>query len=214
MPFTVIHYALYFMTMPVIIGLGMVIAYTSELSVYGKYQLSEVLKEQSYLDNLTQCFNRRKFDDIFSKTAGGGLLADHISVMLIDIDDFKKVNDTFGHKAGDIVLKKTVENIKDVIRSEDIVIRWGGEEFLVVFPHTGSADCKGLAERVVQNCYQVFESGSTVSVSAGYGELAEEGIDDLIVKVDRALYEAKHRGKNRACGVAGAEPAAKKRASP
>lgn len=197
---TVVNYALYFITMPVIIGLGVVISYTSEKSAYEKYRLSEKLKEQSYIDNLTQCYNRNKFDDLFGKVTSSTLMG-KISVILIDVDDFKKVNDTFGHKTGDVVLKKTAENIKAAIRNGDVVIRWGGEEFLVIFPNTGIEECKALAQRIVERCWLQVTPEIRVSVSAGYGELGKESIDELIVKVDNALYEAKRCGKNRACVI-------------
>lgn len=198
----VVNNTLYLFTMPVIIGLGMVIAYSSERSAFEKYILSEELKKQSYLDNLTKCYNRNKFDDLFGRIAANSVPADKTSVVLIDIDDFKNVNDTYGHKTGDIVLKKTAANIKSAVRSDDVVIRWGGEEFLVVFPHTGIAECEMLANRIINNCFFVLESSTKVSVSAGYGELDKKGIDDLIINVDKALYEAKRCGKNRACMAA------------
>ena len=194
----VVNVLLYSITMPVIVILCVIIAYTAERSAYQKYLLAEKLKEQSFIDSLTRCYNRRKFDEIFDKSSKNRMDRDRLSVMLIDIDDFKWVNDTFGHKTGDEVLKSMVNSIKSVVRGEDIVIRWGGEEFLVVFPHTGVAECKDLAERIIEKCTLLLNQTDKVTVSAGYGELCEEDIESLIGRVDNALYDAKKNGKKQA----------------
>lgn len=194
----VVNVLLYFSTMPVIVILCLIIAYTAERSAYEKYLLSEKLKEQSSVDSLTRCYNRRKFDEMFDGALGNRTEGDKLSMVLIDIDNFKWVNDTFGHKIGDDVLKNIANSIKSVVRAGDIVIRWGGEEFLVVFPHTGVDACQKLAERIVEKCDLPLNPTDRVTVSAGFGELCEEDIESLIARADQALYEAKKNGKRQA----------------
>ncbi|WP_457641533.1 EAL domain-containing protein [Persephonella sp.] len=159
------------------------------------------LKKKAYIDNLTKTFNRNYLEDIVSLLNPGSY---HIA--LIDLDDFKKINDTYGHDVGDRVLQKVAEAIqKSVRKDEDIVIRYGGEEFLVLIK-AGRKDKKrsiNAAERILRDIKdtKIKINGENISVTASIGlNISTEksySIYDAIKKSDIALYQAKANGKDR-----------------
>ena len=122
--------------------------------------------------------------------------------MMLDIDHFKKINDTYGHLAGDFVLKEIAKIIKDSIRKSDICGRFGGEEFVIVLPNTKLSGAMKLAERIretIQNHTFDF-NGKKINVTVSIG-ITSVGVNDsyesLISRADEALYEAKEKGRNR-----------------
>ncbi|MBJ6726446.1 diguanylate cyclase [Geomesophilobacter sediminis] len=124
------------------------------------------------------------------------------TVMLADIDHFKKVNDTYGHQAGDRVIRGIADTLRGNLRGEDICGRWGGEEFLLILPQTGLPEAKRVAEKLikkVRGTRTLWEDEPLmVTMSIGYGVFtAGMTVDGLISAVDRALYEAKRAGRNR-----------------
>ncbi|WP_457621342.1 putative bifunctional diguanylate cyclase/phosphodiesterase [Persephonella sp.] len=159
------------------------------------------LRKKAYIDNLTKTYNRNYLEDMASLLNPASY---HIA--LIDLDDFKKVNDTYGHDVGDIVLKKVAETIKNSVRKdEDIVIRYGGEEFLVLIK-AGRKDKKSsinAAERLLRDIrdLKIKINGEQISITASIGlNISTEkshSIYDAIKKSDVALYQAKANGKNR-----------------
>ncbi len=159
------------------------------------------LRKKAYIDNLTKTFNRNYLEDMASLLNPASY---HIA--LIDLDDFKKINDTYGHDVGDLVLKKIAETIKDSVRKDDdIVIRYGGEEFLVLIK-AGRKDKKAsinAAERLLRDIRKrkININGEEISVTASIGlNISTErshSIYDAIKKSDIALYQAKANGKNR-----------------
>lgn len=197
-----ISYNMYMMVIPIIMISCIIISYALHFSYYEKYILQKKLKELAFIDNLTQCYNRSKFDEIICEEK---YLADTnnlpISIMLIDIDDFKKVNDKFGHKVGDIVLQQISTCMKDNLRENDTIYRWGGEEFLILLPNTNHKECSKISKRLVEICNETITPAGRISMSIGYGEFSHYDIDSLIIDVDKALYKAKRRGKNQSCSV-------------
>lgn len=158
-----------------------------------------LLKELATTDSLTLLANRRKFEEALAAEAERAKRYDTaLSVMLIDIDHFKEVNDTFGHQAGDEVLIKFAGVITGVIRATDMAARWGGEEFALLAPQTGEADAYRLAEKVRQAVEQYpFLEGKQVTCSIGVSTLLlDEPIDAFIERADKALYAAKNQGRN------------------
>jgi diguanylate cyclase (GGDEF)-like protein len=125
-----------------------------------------------------------------------------ISLIMLDIDHFKQINDVYGHRAGDLVLVTTVGRINNGLRRSDFAGRWGGEEFVVLLPHTGADEATMVAERlrasVTSAPMNIGESGTAmITVSAGVVErLAGETLDTLIARADKALYQAKNNGRN------------------
>jgi two-component system cell cycle response regulator len=169
------------------------------------------LAVMSRTDPLTGLWNRRYVEE---QLPGAESLARRhgtpLSAIMIDIDHFKMINDTVGHAGGDVVLTEVARRLKGCVRTEDLLARWGGEEFLAVLPLGGPEGAMSLAERirtavsaepVVLNRGQ----GLTVTVSAGCASLVGgEGISAMVARADAALYEAKGAGRNRV--VASTEP--------
>lgn len=126
---------------------------------------------------------------------------DRLSVIMMDIDDFKKVNDTYGHDVGDYVLVKLAEILRKSLRNYDLSGRWGGEEFLILLPGTGAEEAAGTADRIRRDIERssLNEIGS-ISVSVGITEARQgEDLMSLYRRVDHALYNAKNGGKNQVC---------------
>lgn len=121
------------------------------------------------------------------------------SLVLADCDQFKSVNDTYGHQVGDAILVAFSHLLQSHARAADVVGRWGGEEFLIVLPETGLADAARLAERLrAAIAAHVFPVVGHKTASFGVSEISvEEGSDDLMRRVDQALYRAKDKGRNR-----------------
>ncbi|MBI3432632.1 MAG: GGDEF domain-containing protein [Hydrogenophilales bacterium] len=156
------------------------------------------------LDPLTGLNNRRAFYDKTSPLWGHAIRHGHpTSVMLLDIDLFKRINDTHGHAHGDEVLKATAAILRQSIRLGDVLARWGGEEFIVFLPETGQAEAAMLAERLraaIAGMRVPHETGAS-AVTASFGiaqkKPAHHTLDDLIAAADECLYQSKQQGRNR-----------------
>jgi diguanylate cyclase (GGDEF)-like protein len=154
-------------------------------------------------DALTKVFNRRAFDDYLTKVvAFDGLFGRPTSLFMIDIDHFKKVNDTFGHPTGDDVLKKLGDALTRTFpRKTDFVARYGGEEFAVILRDTRLQDTPAVTSRLLAAARAIEiarEGGWKITISVGVSQLGlGEATADWIARADRALYEAKHGGRNR-----------------
>ncbi len=166
----------------------------------------------SVTDPLTNVHNRRGVMEKLEKEIERSLRYRHsLSLLMIDLDDFKKINDQFGHHAGDAVLVKAAERINQLSRSSDVVGRFGGEEFLMVLPNTTAEEARQLGERLCvvmeSKPIRVDDHEITFTCSIGATQLTENSnLDALIQTADKALYEAKHQGKNRAIiGIRGYE---------
>jgi diguanylate cyclase (GGDEF)-like protein len=169
-------------------------------------QLEEVLSQMETLamtDQLTGLFNRRFFESViekeFSKTKRYG---HPMSCLMIDIDHFKKINDEYGHHAGDQVLREMSQLMKRCFRDADTVARWGGEEFIVLLPETTMENALQVASRLLTSVsvckFSSFPGRITVSIGlAGLPGPAVESSEKLIAASDRALYQAKAGGRNR-----------------
>lgn len=167
-------------------------------------QMEKKLFMLATVDHLTGLYNRRYTVEAMNKFKNQSDRYGYpLSVMMLDVDNFKKINDTFGHETGDEVLKTLAKTIKENIRASDIPSRWGGEEFLVVLPNTDLDGAVNLAERIREAVSRV-EVGPvkrfTISVGVAQYDFGET-IDDLVIKADRGLYEAKRSGKNRVVAV-------------
>jgi len=163
-------------------------------------------------DALTGVFNRRKLIDLLPREMyRSRRYGVPLSLALFDLDHFKAVNDTYGHAAGDEVLKVFANLVKGVVRQSDILARYGGEEFLLVLPETTLAEAQALTNRlrVMTSELALVHEGNEirVTVSAGVAQAHEtdSDADVLLSRADDALYEAKHTGRNRV--VAAATPA-------
>ena len=155
-------------------------------------------------DALTGLHNRRFIESRLRQAVGsansGGA---PVSVMLLDIDYFKRINDTHGHEAGDLVLKIFAERVTSQLRALDLAARYGGEEFVILMPAAGLAEAENAAERVRRSvCGTDFKLSDAlelpVTVSIGVAQLSpDEMMESLLRRADAALYEAKTDGRNR-----------------
>jgi diguanylate cyclase (GGDEF)-like protein len=166
------------------------------------------LQQAALTDSLTGMPNRRYLlERVEQEWAAYARNQRPFSVMMIDIDGFKQINDTFGHEAGDQVLRQVAVLLRRAARTEDVVGRLGGEEFLVICPGTNQAMGVRVAERlrqtVASHVFQVDGVAIRVTVSIGISE-RESGmahVDDLMRRADTALYRAKNDGRNRVQGA-------------
>ena len=162
-------------------------------------QIINKLEKAAVTDGLTQMYNHRHIVEILDDEINRAKrYKSKLSVMMMNIDFFKKINDTYGHQTGDTVLEKIAEVIKNTIRESDTAGRYGGEEFLIIFP--GVDEKEGLigAERIRESIEKIyFENGIKVSVSCGIAEYKGEDLVRLIDAADKKLYTAKEKGRNR-----------------
>jgi len=180
-----------------------VIANQVAISMRGA-RMYEALEEQATTDGLTGLVNHRTFQERFSTMLGRAERHElPVSLLLTDIDHFKRVNDSYGHPTGDEVLRRVAAILKASARKIDIVARYGGEEFALVLESTDRAGARQLAERIRQEVeQQSFPSGkgpfqATLSIGvATYPEDAREKAE-IIARADQSLYAAKHGGRNR-----------------
>ncbi len=152
-------------------------------------------------DCLTGLYNRRAMDELVHniKTIFQSKQT-HITILMADLDHFKKVNDTFGHSQGDQVLMVFSQILLDCTRTEDLVVRFGGEEFLVILFDTPTSGARVVAERIRSTTEQklILPNGTCTTVSIGMSELREnEEFNACLKRADEALYEAKTNGRNR-----------------
>jgi two-component system cell cycle response regulator len=171
--------------------------------------LVEDARRLAATDALTGLLNRRAFTEAMERELARCLRHQlPLSLLLLDVDHFKRTNDTFGHTAGDRVLKEVAAQLLRSTRKSDLVARWGGEEFVVALPQTAAPGAALAAERIrasIEACVISF-LGQRVPVTASLGvaSLAASSLDELIARADAAMYDAKRQGRNRV--VLAAEP--------
>lgn len=156
-------------------------------------------------DALTGLFNRRRFADVLKREfAVTKRYRNTLSCLMLDLDHFKRVNDQYGHDAGDQVLKEAARRISSSLREVDVPARYGGEEFAILLPHTGKREAFVVAERL-RNAVKGVEfhfGGDTLRISASIGisgniDVPTGQAEDLVKAADLALYEAKRAGRDR-----------------
>ncbi|MCP4761855.1 MAG: diguanylate cyclase [archaeon] len=176
---------------------------------FKKYKLIEInayaqaIKESNH-DNFTGLFNKVFFQNTLNQHIS---LANRnnsdLSVLFLDIDDFKEINDTFGHHSGDIILKNVAQTIKQELRSSDIAARFGGDEFVILMPNTHKINALLLSERlrktIMKKPMAIQDSNLQITVSGGVAgfPVDDQKAENLLNMADSALYRAKGAGKNR-----------------
>jgi two-component system cell cycle response regulator len=166
----------------------------------------EKLEQLAATDPLTQLLNRRQFSQMVTReiqrvhrTAGP------LSLLMLDIDHFKQINDTYGHDVGDEAIVALANALREQVRAIDIIGRFGGDEFVICLPDTGAEQSKQVAERICKALEQLQLKANakqpiSFTVSIGVSNLgANDSFDDLYVAADQALYKAKHSGRNQVC---------------
>lgn len=159
------------------------------------------IKELSRKDPLTGLYNRRAFMEYFNKQLAQSLRHQHsLTLIITDIDDFKEINDTYGHSSGDDVLEELGQLLKQETRQEDMAARVGGEEFAILLVKTDSDNASNYAERVRQKLKDMELEAILEPVTLSYGiaeTRADDDHDSLYQRADKALYRAKEAGKDR-----------------
>lgn len=160
------------------------------------------LFEQATTDALTGLLTRRSFmSQAEAELSRAERYGRRLSMAILDLDHFKKVNDTYGHQAGDKVLISFAAVLRQALRETDLIGRYGGEEFIILLPETPIPEAKKVISRILKNCRKerVMHLGNSIhyTVSIGLGEVLVD-VESSIRYIDEALYEAKHKGRNRA----------------
>jgi len=164
------------------------------------------LQEAALSDPLTGLANRRAGLTVLSQAWSSSVRYGHpLSVIMIDIDHFKSVNDTHGHAAGDLVLQQLSQCLRTTARKEDSVCRWGGEEFLMICPNVGAQECVRMAERLRKLVEQIRINSEgkviQVTISSGVASWSAQSqhVEQMLGQADKALYKAKNGGRNVVC---------------
>ncbi len=160
------------------------------------------LKKMSSVDKLTGVFLRKHIEDLFTEELNRAKDQHHeLSVVMADIDHFKNVNDMYGHQRGDEILRNIGKIFMTNLRDEDLVGRYGGEEFIIILPKTGEIDAFNVCEKIrrIIESSDLLGNNVPLTMSFGISSFPTHGIieQELIEKADQALYESKHMGRNR-----------------
>lgn len=168
--------------------------------IRARRRMEEELKKLAMTDNLTKLSNRAKFYEVIEREVERFKRhSQPLSLLLFDIDDFKTINDTYGHNVGDEALKSLTRLVSAQLREIDYFVRWGGDEFIIVAPDTGIEKATALAERarrVVES--HSFQAVGRLTLTFSVTQFkAGDTVDSFIKRADRGLYRAKEAGKNR-----------------
>lgn len=181
-----------------------ILKFLSGLDAEAKYH--EEIYKMTIVDGLTQIHNKRYlFEALEKELIRARRYERELSLVMFDIDFFKRINDQFGHLAGDHVLRELARVVQERIRRDEVFARYGGEEFVIVLPETGLGGARSLAENLRQRVAShgfVFQGERIpVTISIGCAQLAKDdkAATDLIQRTDEKLYEAKRGGRNRVC---------------
>jgi diguanylate cyclase (GGDEF)-like protein len=175
------------------------------------FRWTEEQASEARIDSLTGLANRRALEEILAAEISRAQRFSHqLAVVLLDLDRFKAINDSFGHAAGDVMLRAVGRLLTSLARQGDTVVRWGGEEFVVVLPETDLAGARRFAERLRRTIEAQAVGDMKTSASCGVATmLPEDTVEELLSAADQALYQAKSNGRNRTeSAIRGPRPAA------
>lgn len=178
------------------LGLLTLIVYVMEFALYSSYSKLQKLAEE---DELTQTYNRRKLKEVLPLEMERSKRHETpLCIALFDIDNFKSINDTYGHNVGDEVLRHLAKIVKSAIRVNDTFGRWGGEEFLLILPHINVEEARIVCEKIRFIIMQTeFETVGSITCSFGLSAYTPKSTFDMLIsQCDHAMYEAKKLGKN------------------
>lgn len=182
----------------------LLLASVSTLAGMSQLHFMSQLVDQSSHDGLTRAYNRRVGEEMLIQQFVTAMRSKTpMSLAFIDLDNFKSINDKYGHEEGDNALRGASAALRKILRRGDILIRWGGEEFLVVMPNTDPSGAMIAVSRMRQTGFGIRPDGKPLTASIGVAERvldASEGWADLVEKADQRMYAAKQSGKDRAIG--------------
>ena len=160
---------------------------------------NKLLSKLAITDGLTQLYNHQAiYEKLVDEIKRSKRYQSNVSILLLDIDHFKRINDTHGHEVGNSVLKKVAERIGNSVRDVDMVGRYGGEEFLVIFPNSNVKQAHNAAERIRKDIEKTeFPEEIKVTISGGVVEYQSENVNELVDKADQQMYRAKQSGRNK-----------------
>jgi diguanylate cyclase (GGDEF)-like protein len=165
-------------------------------------------EQNANVDILTGCFNRRWLEHVYERESTRCAFSSQpLSMLMLDVDHFKAYNDQHGHLAGDYALCLVAHTLRNLLRPKDSMVRYGGEEFVILLPELDSDEARTIGERLRQSLEQVSSFYSPVgilpgvTVSIGMAQMQDkDGLESLIARADAALYKAKQQGRNRLFG--------------
>ncbi|RIH76393.1 putative diguanylate cyclase YdaM [Calidithermus terrae] len=169
-------------------------------------RIREDLHRLSITDELTQTYNRRHFMHVAERRLAESGQGKGLSILIFDLDDFKLINDRYGHLTGDAVLAEVCRRCVPQLRQEDVFARYGGEEFVLLLPATNRTQALEVAERLrrVVAEHPIEAAGFSIPVTVSMGLASQHGsqqsLDELLNRADDALYQAKQQGKNQVLG--------------
>lgn len=175
------------------------------LILISRMKVIKLLKKSNFIDGMTNLYNRKYLDYYIEKNKKN-FNHKKVSIILIDIDYFKKYNDNYGHIKGDEIIKEVSNSLKNSIKDQGMVIRYGGEEMVLILPEVSIDNAKVIAEKIqesirgkqIEHKYSEICDILTVSIGIYTNEFSQnEGIYKMIDNADKALYSAKNKGRNR-----------------
>ncbi|MBF0354834.1 MAG: GGDEF domain-containing protein [Alphaproteobacteria bacterium] len=181
----------------------LVLATVATLAGMSQLHFMMALVNQASHDGLTSGFTRRVGEELFELQFGHSVRTDTpLSCVFIDLDNFKRVNDRFGHEEGDRILRKASDGIRKCLRRGDVMVRWGGEEFVIIMPHTDCTGALTAAMRMRGHSLGLRPDGEPQTASIGIAERNSDACTDwqhLVETADQRMYAAKQNGRNRIC---------------
>lgn len=202
------HIAINSAVLGLVIGSFLSHVYTKKISDYEKtlHEKNATLEMLAFTDGLTKIMNKRTFDEV-SKNYFERLQRDGqgFSLLMLDLDNFKIINDTYGHQVGDLILMQFAETIRPLVRKSDVFARIGGEEFAILLSNSEVAGAERLAEKIheaVKNISVQCEKKSisvTTSIGITQNKKTDASFDEIVFRADNALYQAKDKGRNQTC---------------
>lgn len=177
----------------------------STLACCSQLALMVLLVRENIRDSLTKCYSRASGQEMlqfqFEQAKRNGT---PLSVAFLDLDFFKAINDSYGHDAGDLAIQSAAQSIQSHLRASDLLVRWGGEEFLIVLPGASAAETRLALQRIVKNGFGLRPDGRMLTASIGYSERLADEVDSwetLVDLADSRMYLAKESGRNRMIGT-------------
>lgn len=192
--------SLNYLNVYIFIAIGLILLFAISSATFVMLRSNEIVKHESIHDQLTGLRNRNSLDETMQIFFAGAKRNEHkVGVLLLDLNKFKEINDTYGHTVGDIVLKETATRLNEAARKDEVLFRVGGDEFLLVVPVVDSRETLNTIKKrlhsILSYKLEVGDYSIIVTSSIGYAISGEDGdtFDELFLKADRRMYEEKHK---------------------